>query len=259
MIKPLSWYFRRHSLLYKIRFKLVSKDTTYEQIKDFCYNSQNHEKDIPPLYFQINNMIFPNQEKIYNDFEKAKKISKWLTDNIKGGPGLGISSENALKKMIRGEGGVCSDFAQVFNNFCVINNIKVREWGLKNIIGQGHSHNEIYSNEFRKWILIDVSKSIYFYHKSPKLPLSVGELFDLKKQNKTINYTVFNKKINPDTKKIEEYYLLSNPSPFLITNYCNKTYDFFLYKLNFLPVSIIHGLVFLIGKSYSFEFPKNKE
>ncbi len=35
--------------------------------------------------------------------------------------------------MINGEGGVCSDFSQIYSNFCVINDIKVKEWGLKNL------------------------------------------------------------------------------------------------------------------------------
>jgi hypothetical protein len=40
-----------------------------------------------------------------------------LRNNIKGGTGLGKSSKPPLQKMINGEGGVCSDFAQVYNNF----------------------------------------------------------------------------------------------------------------------------------------------
>jgi hypothetical protein len=209
-------------------------------------------------------MIFPNSKAQLGDFEKAKKIAKWLNNNIKGGPGLGKSSEKALLKMIKGEGGVCSDFSQIFNNFCVINNVKVKEWGLKVIscnqkVSGGHSFNEIYSQEFQKWILIDVSKSIYFYHTHPKLPLSAFELFDLKKDNKTIKYFVFNKKMKPDSKRIKALYFVSESFPFVITNYCNKTYDFFLDKLFFLPVSMIHGLVFLCGKSYAFEFPEQNE
>ena len=44
-------------------------------------------------------------------------------------PGLSVPSEEALKIMLAGKGGVCSDMVQIFNNFCVINDIKVREWG----------------------------------------------------------------------------------------------------------------------------------
>jgi hypothetical protein len=52
-------------------------------------------------------------------------------------------------------------------------------------------------------------------------------------------------------------FLLSDSLPFIITNYDNKSYDFFLEKLDFFPVSIIHGLLIIIGKGYAFEFPEN--
>ena len=78
-------------------------------------------------------------------------------------------------------GGVCSDYAQVFINFCIINDIKVREWGIKGssqaIIG-GHSFNEFYSEELRKWILIDIYNCVFIINKSSKELLSVSQLVD---------------------------------------------------------------------------------
>jgi hypothetical protein len=261
MSKSLKWYLRRHSLLYKIRFKLVSKKSTFACMEDNCYNSVNHKNDVPSIYFELNQSIFTERNENLTDLKKAEKIAKWLRNNIKGGPGLGNSSEAAILKMINGEGGVCSDFAQVYNNFCVINDLKVKEWGLKILTDNpdtmgGHSFNEIYSKELEKWIIIDVAKSIFFYHTDPTLPLSVCDLIALKKKKKQINYLKFNKKIHVDPKRIHELYLISNSFPFLITNYCNKTYDYFLEKLNFLPESLIHGIVYLTGNGYSFEFPQ---
>ncbi|PRZ24066.1 transglutaminase domain-containing protein [Flavobacterium granuli] len=263
MSKPLNWYLRRHSLLYKIRFQLVSKNVSPMRIESFCYNSINPKKDIPLIYLQLNPSIFPQEKSNLNDFKKALKIAKWLRNQVKGGPGLGKSSETALLKMMNGEGGVCSDFSQVYNNFCVVNDIKVREWGLKIVskdatTSGGHSFNEVYSNELQKWFIIDVAKSIYFYHLDSNVPLSVFELLDLKKENKEIQFFNFNKKITPDDQRIQNLYLISNSFPFLITNYCNKTYDYFLNKMAVFPESLIHGLVFLLGKSYAFEFPDNK-
>ena len=246
--------------MFKIRFKMVSRKSSLDRIENFCYNAINPKYDIPPIYFQLNNMILAKPEADLSDIEKAKKIAKWLRNHIKGGPGLGKSSNKALRKMIRGEGGVCSDMSQVYNNFCVINDLKVKEWGLKiitdnhSILG-GHSFNEVYSKEFKKWVIIDVSKSIFFYHTNSKIPLSVFDLIQLKKENKEIHYFEFNKKVTVDKQYIEDIYLIPNSFPFLITNYCNKTYDYFLDKLSFLPESIVHGLIYLTGKSYTFEFP----
>jgi hypothetical protein len=260
MIKFLERYLRRHPLLYKIRFRLVSKNSSMDRIENFCYNTMNKKTDIPNFYFELNNLIFPKINKDLSDFETAMEIAIWLRNNIKGGPGIGKSSETALRKMIRGEGGVCSDFSQIFNNFCVINDLKVQEWGIKIVSNNltlkgGHSFNKVYSKELKKWILIDVDKSIYFYHTDPNLPLSVFELLDLKKENKEIRFFSFNKKHIIDTKRIKDLYFNPNSYPFLITNYCNKTYDCSLDKFHFIPISIVHGLLFLTGKSYAFEFP----
>ena len=119
MSKPLNWYLRRHPILYKIRYRLVSKTVSTNEINDFCYNDINKKNKIPRLFFEINNLIFSGKSKELSDFEKAKTISIWLRNNIKGGPGLGKSSTTALLKMMNGEGGVCSDISQIFSNFCV--------------------------------------------------------------------------------------------------------------------------------------------
>lgn len=261
MGKSLYWYLRRHPLLFKIRFGLVSKKVSAAHTVPFCYNSLNEKKDIPSLYFELNQSIFGKKNKIRTDVQKAKKIARWLRNNIKGGPGLGQSSKNAIVKMLHGEGGVCSDFAQVYNNFCVINDLKVKEWGLKiesdnNSISGGHSFNEVYSQELNKWIIIDVSKSILFYQKNQKVPLSVIEMITLKSEHAKIKFSKFNKKIQLDNNRVRDLYLNTHSFPFLVTNYCNKTYDSFLETFGFLPESIVHGLVFLTGNSYTFEFPQ---
>lgn len=253
-------YIRRHPLLYNIRFRLVSKAVPSDRVESFYYNRLNQKTDIPLIYYELNNLIFSNENTGLNDIQKAEKIAIWLRNTIKGGPGLGHSSEKTIKKMIRGEGGVCSDFSQVFNNFCVINDLKVKEWGLKiltddiNIRG-GHAFNEFYSKELEKWIFMDVSKCIYFYQRGSDMPLSVMEIFNFKKENKEIYYVQFNKEFAIDHKNIHDLYLDSEAYPFLITNYCNKTYDFFLDRLGFLPQAVIHGILILSGKSYVFEFP----
>lgn len=191
MSKPLSWYFRRHPALYKIRFKLVSKKSSLESIESFCYNDINKKTNVPPLFFEINNLIFVDSKGKFTVFEKALKIALWLKNNIKGGSGLGKSSTTALQKMINGEGGVCSDFSQIYSNFCVINDIKVKEWGMKSLskdskVSGGHSFNEVFCPEFQKWIMIDVAKSVLFYQINNDIALSTLEYIHLKKEKKEI-------------------------------------------------------------------------
>jgi hypothetical protein len=260
MSRSLIWYCRRHPLLYKIRFRILSKKVTFDKIESFCYNTLNKTADVPTIYFELNPLIFANIESVSSDLDKAKLIAVWLRNFIKGGPGLGKSSDTTLRKMINGEGGVCSDFSQVYNNFCVINDLKVKEWGLKifscdSSICGGHAFNEIYATELKKWVLIDVSKSVLFYCKNKKVPLSVFDLIHLKKEKQKIFFSSFNEKTMPDTKRITDLYFTSDSSPFVITNYHNKTYDSYLNTLKFLPEPFAHGLLFLVGKSYFFEFP----
>lgn len=260
MSKTLSWYLRRHPILYKIRYQLVSKNSSLDSIENFCYNNLNTKSDIPQFYIEINKLIFPNSSKDFSDFDKATTIAIWLKDNIKGGPGLGKSSAKALQKMIKGEGGVCSDFSQVYSNFCVINDIKVKEWGMKSLsndqtVSGGHSFNEVYCEEFEKWIMIDVAKSILFYHANKDIPLSTLEYIQLKKEKKDIIITAIRAKDEIESQSVENIFLISKSLPFIITNYNNKTCDYFLEKLEFFPESIIHGILFLSGKGYTFEFP----
>jgi len=263
MIKPLNWYLRRHPLLYAIRFRLVSKKASSKTLENYTYNKINKKDSIPPLYFEINNLIFSQKKEALSDYEKAKKIGVWLRNNIKGGPGLGQSSTIALRKMIAGEGGVCSDFSQIYSNFCVINDLKVREWGMKNLstdksVSGGHSYNEVYCKEYDKWIMIDVAKSIVFYHLDPNIPISTLEYIRLKKENKELHIKNINK-ISPLTiENTNKIYISTVSLPFLITNYDNKTIDNFLEKLDFFPVSIIHGILFLTGHGYTFEFPSQE-
>lgn len=260
MGKTLNWYLRRHPLLYKIRYQLVSKTVSLETIENFCYNDLNPKNNIPPLFFEINHLIFSGETKNLSDFEKAEKIAIWLKKNVKGGPGLGKSSAVALQKMINGEGGVCSDFSQIYSNFCVINDIKVKEWGLKNLsqdssVSGGHSFNEIYCKELQKWVMIDVAKSIIFYNGTKDAPLSTLEFIDFKKQEKEINIASIYENGNFDNRNINNIFLTSKSLPFVITNYNNKIYDYFLEKLDVFPEPIIHGILILIGKSYAFGFP----
>lgn len=260
MGKSLNWYLKRHSLLYKIRYKLVSKNVPFDTIESFCYNDLNPKTTIPKLFFEVNLLIFKDQDEDLSDFEKATIIALWLKENIKGGPGLSKSSGIALHKMINSEGGVCSDFSQIYSNFCVINDIKVKEWGMKSLspdpsISGGHSFNEIYCKKLQKWIMIDVSKCILFYNKNKDFPLSTIEYIRLKKEKKEINITSIHTNGTFDQINVNTIFLNSSSLLFIITNYENKTYDYFLDKLNNFPISFIHGILILLGKSYTFEFP----
>ena len=258
IFKKVSWLIKRHPFLYLTRFKLLSKNSNLEGIKGIAYNQINLSKDIPNNFKEINEEIFKDG-KPSDDFAMAKAICLWLQDNVKGGPGLSEPSDRALQIMLEGKGGVCSDLSQVFNNFCVINGIKVREWGTTrapfNREYGGHSFNEIYSKTLKKWVLLDVSSSLLFYHKGDE-PLSVVELYQLIRANEDVSFETFNKNKPLIKNSVKRNYLDPGTIPFLICNYSNKTYDSVLrYTRPLVPVFVSHFFIFAIGKSYYYSFP----
>ena len=253
--KKLSWILRRHSFLYYARFRLLSHNSTKAEADEETYNFYNPKADIPPIYFEINKRIFDGVT-LNANLDKAKHISRWLRKHIKGGPGLSLPSDLALSAMLEGKGGVCSDMSQVYNNFCVINDIPVKEWGITVIPFDkkygGHAANEIFSKELNKWILIDVSRCITFYTYSKDRPLSALEVFYL---DEGLKYDAFYEDIEDDL-QIQNYYFNQSATPFLISNYNNKVYDKYLKFFNAkIPIFFVHFYIYLIGKSYKYKFP----
>jgi len=254
-LKKISWALRRHPLLYYTRFWLLSKNSTIYKLREECYNNKNAKSIIPRIFYEINDRIF-EFEKPNSDLDKAILIALWLKKHIKGGKGLSLPSDEALKAMLSGKGGVCSDMSQIFNNFCVINDIRVREWGITIIPFDkkfgGHATNEIFSKELGKWILMDVSKCILFYYTNRQEPLSLFEVFT---SNLSHKYYSFFEKIESDD-QIKNYYYNKRATPFLISNYDNSIYDKYLKRNSSkYPIFFIHFYIYLIGKSYKYKFP----
>ncbi|WP_242086040.1 transglutaminase-like domain-containing protein [Aestuariivivens sediminis] len=247
--------------MYYARFKLLSKTVDKTELGTHTYNLINEKQAIPKSFSIVSTLILKDKRGL-NDFDTVLELARWLRTNIKGGRGLSLSSEKALEMMLAGEGGVCSDMAQIFNNFCVVNDIEVREWGITsfpfNSEFGGHAFNEFYSKALGKWVLIDVSKTLLFYLEGEDRPLSVMELFEYNKAGRSIVYSSFLPSIIPDDDLIQFYFLEQERAPFLICNYHNATYDRYLDRFEAVcPVFVIHFWLFLVRKSYYYLFPLN--
>jgi glycosyltransferase involved in cell wall biosynthesis len=142
----------------------------------------------------------------------------------------------------------------------VINNIKVREWGLKKIGSDldGHAINEVYNKNLSKWVCIDVSECIYFLNETDKTftPLSTLEVFS-NSSSQVISHS-FNPAYHEDSKKIQKFYLSNLYFPFVIDKYVNNRYDTYLKKYKSLPIPIIHGILILLKKSYNYKYITRK-
>ena len=238
---------------------MLSKDASLDEMASYTYNRINNKEDIPKSFHIVNSIIFQDGTDL-DSFQRVIKIASWLRNHIKGGSGLSLSSEKALAKMLAGEGGVCSDMAQVFNNFCVINDIKVREWGITSVPFDGefggHAFNEFYAEELDKWILIDVWNTIMFYMEGKNEALSTLELFECNKTSQQAEFKSFLESNVIDEKRIESHFLKPSSTPFLICNYNNKTYDIYLDKFQpYVPIFLIHFWLFIARKSYYYLFP----
>lgn len=254
----LRWLFYRHPALYYARFYLYKRKFDKSLVDRECYNSYNEKSDIPLLFHDVNKSFSLSTTE---GLELAIMLAKELRSRVSGGRGLGLSSEKALKLMINGKGGVCSDITQAYNNFCILNDIKIREWGIiDKLYGAkfGHAFNEFYSDELQKWVLIDVSKCIYFIDPNTNNKLSALELFNCLKHNDPIEYVsflpdkdlYFNKNLD---EAVERIYLKKDRLPFLITNYNIKFYDRLLNTFqSWLPTFVIHFMAVPLFKNVRF-------
>jgi hypothetical protein len=244
----------RHPLLYYFRYLLLSKNAKADAVESMgCFNDINATEAVPDLYFEVNWRIKLSDG--MDTLEKALEIGRYLRFNIKGGRGLGLSSGHTLEKMLAGQGGVCSDFSQIFSLFCLVNRIKVREWGCVESFYKGrfgHSFNEIYSRELKKWVAIDIEKNIVFKDSDGKY-LSAIEVFGALRKGKPVVFHHFSSYVLPNPERIAQVYS-ADTIPFLIDNYRNSVNDYFCSKFNEFPPVVINAIMILYRKNYKFVF-----
>ena len=236
-----------------MRFAMICENIPKDLKDSNCFNSLNKKDDIAPIFKKAFTEI---DLFCKSDLEKSLAISKWLTKNIIGGPGLGLSSDVALFRMLNEKAGVCSDFSQIYNVFCLLADIKVREYGVVEKFYNpqfGHTFNEVYSSELQKWIMIDVGKGVYFIDQISQQPLSATETFlQLRGSQNPVAISFIPQK--EDHSRLDQIYSLQS-IPFLITNYSNKTYDHYFNKYQEkVPGFIINFWLIVIRKNFKFSF-----
>ena len=247
------WAIRRHPVLYYMRFAMICENISNDLKDSNCFNSLNDAADVAPIFQETFNEINLSGK---TDLEKSLTISKFLTTKIIGGPGLGLSSDGALHKMLNGRAGVCSDFSQIYNVFCLLAGIKVREYGVVEKFYNpqfGHTFNEIYSRELQKWVMLDVGKGIYYRDKQSQQPLSAMEIFLQLREAQEPEIVYFTPR-KDDQKRLDQIYS-SESIPFLITNYSNKTYDYYFNKYQEkVPGFLINFWLIVLRKNFKFSF-----
>jgi hypothetical protein len=251
--KRIHWFLSRHPIWYYIRFALLCKNHRGSDDALPVFNDRNRKQDVHPLFYEVSSRIAFAENA--STFEKAVAISIWLRRNIKGGRGLGLSSHRALELMVDGKGGICSDFSQVYNVFCLIHDIRVREWGSVEKFYNaryGHTFNEFFDPESGRWIAIDVKKNILFENQAGTL-LSAIELFTNVRDGVPYQCRFLSDYRCPKMDKIGKTYGPQTIA-FVIGNYDNKVYDDYLNRFRKLPVFAVNGMLILLRKNYQYIF-----
>lgn len=100
-----------------------------------------------------------------NDYDKSKKLYKWITSNIK----YDYDKAKIIAKDTRNtqsgtiicyetRKGICFDYSSLFISMCKANGIKVRlvtGLGYSGLAWGDHAWNQFYSSEDKKWINVD--------------------------------------------------------------------------------------------------------
>lgn len=250
--------FNRSHFLYLVRFFLILIKPSSKLLINESYNDYNSKQDIPEIYLEENRKILPFLRG--STFERAMVLADYLKANYTGGRGLGLSSDETLKIMKECKGGVCSDYSQVFINFCILNDIKVREWGTHDAIYEnkmGHVFNEVFVPEMNKWICIDVSKCIYFTDVRTGKLLSVREIIDISAaglyDNININFFLAGESLQMTKLNwIKSVYL--NPANlfFMVSRYRIKKIDRMMKLNRLLPIPVLHFLMILKNDYYRY-------
>jgi len=255
----LKWYIERHPIWHFARIKLISINHNENALQFEDYNNYNDAYAIPQNFNTLNSQIPGLSD---NTFETACVIARYLRQKCEGGYSIGSSSIKTLELMMAESSGVCSVFSLLFINFCILNRIAVREWGLVDKhynATVGHSFNEIYSTEHKKWVAIDVSNGIYFTDGVSACPISVQELVS---NNCQFQNTAIHTLLSIDgtrkyhrnfEERIRKMFFNNKIRFFLITNFRIKETDKMLNKWNgTLPNFAIHFLLYLAGSYIKF-------
>jgi hypothetical protein len=188
----------------------------------------------------------------------AKRIARYLSQGHPRGRCLSTHLTAALQAIQRHCGGCCSDYAQVFVGLCAAAGIGAREWGLCDgftTMNYGHCFNEVYSAEHRKWVLIDPFLSVYATSHETETPLGVTELVDKVAGGRASDVQFHWIDGTQEAKAaalVSQYYFGRENLFFLTGNYNVFEEDRLLRAGGWLPVSLLHSVLLLLGRYHRF-------
>jgi len=190
-------------------------------------------------------------------FEAAKRIARYLSRGHPRGKCVSTHLAGALEAIRRHRGGCCSDFAQVYVGLCVAAGVSVREWGLCDgftTMRIGHCFNEVFSTEHGKWALVDPFLSVYATSGGSE-PLSVTEMVDTVAAGRgdDVEFHWIDEAQRTKAARMASQYYLDADNLFFLTGHYNVfEEDRLLRAVSWLPTSVLHSLLMLLGRYHRF-------
>ncbi|MDN5214378.1 transglutaminase-like domain-containing protein [Fulvivirgaceae bacterium BMA12] len=254
------YFLKRHPVFYSTRFWLTIKKPGKNDFYEEHCNKYVRKDKIPIEFREEIKRI--GVKKGNSSFVAAKKIIRYMNKHYGKGRGLGYSTVEILRLLKNNGGGTCSDYSNIFTALCLALNIRVREWGLvgslkykntgKNL---GHSFNEIYCHQWKKWILFDPFFGVYFESKDNKQPLGTTEVIDFHTRDtgriRQVHFLSDRPMKVGRKAKIARYYLEKNIF-FLLKGYNIFSQDRILRMHKKFPLPVLHFLLILCNRYHSY-------
>jgi len=115
-----------------------------------------------------------------DEFERMALLMQWTFDNVRyGGAKQYTELRNALtilKKAKEGTPFWCGNISAVYMQCSLALGWTSRYVLMRNPKGEGHISNDVWSNQFRKWVMIDATWNVYI--EKAGIPLSFIEIRD---------------------------------------------------------------------------------
>jgi len=203
-----------------IRIEEYNNNYILESKRKFDYQPfSDHKLEILRNEYDLVKLTEPYKD----EFDKFKILRDWVRRQWKYGYPDEVSRDydsiDILRRAKNGESFWCSEYAVVFIQCALSLGYQARYVALR----KGHVIAEIWSNEFKKWVIMDPTFNIHFEKKG--IPLNCLDLFNAFNDNQTEEICVMEGNYKPEDICIK--FGVHELTGISIKNYRYKTMDYY--------------------------------
>lgn len=115
-----------------------------------------------------------------NDWDKAVRLADHLTRHARDRGPIQAGLDETYVGIVRDGRGYCADFTEVYLGLVYAAGLFAREWAFSSdgFGGKGHAFIEVYDNQRKRWLFIDVYNNVHAVHAETREPVSATEFRD---------------------------------------------------------------------------------